>query len=443
MIQEVNKNPIAAILTACLLYYSCSKTNEPDNGPQNAGDQQVKIELISGNDQTDTIGNPLRYPIMVKVTQNGLPVTGFSVQFQASGCNEDQIISTASQPDGTAGYTWSLSGEVGKQSMKVYVLNSHDQKLDSVVATATALSTRLGWHNSGCSLQGSASATAFCKLSSGKLFAGYRTGKTYLRYSDDNGISWNAVKSLGNNHFIANIISSPSDELFAFTSGDGVFYSNNSGQTWSNLGTPPFNADLMTSAIVTPTGKLMVTSGDIPLCISVDKGKTWTAIGNTTFVPQNPNNPLFNNPAEDQSGNLYVVEQQNETIFKSTDAGKTWKPIGEPGSDFSFYIDNNNWFYKSISYINGGVYVSKDNGAIYNQLTTYAKDYMENMSVQSDGNFYYEDLDRGLYSYDSVSKSVRLIFPFTSSGLQSYIIAKNNNIIVANSGKPYIKYYTK
>jgi len=445
----MNKNIIATLFVICLIYVSCSKTSKSDNGPQKTDTPPIKIELVSGGGQTDTIGNPLSSPITVKVTQNGTPMSGYSVQFQASGCNKDDIISTISQPDGTAGYIWSLSSEVGQQSLKAYVLNSSNQKIDSVTTTATGLSTGPGWHRSGCSLQGSSSAVAFCKLSTGRLYTCFGGIKTYLRYSDDNGVSWNAVKSLGNSHTITDVISSPSDELFVLTEGtDGTFYSNDAGQTWSNLGVPPFNTGSFTTIVCTPSGKLIATTvSQTPVYISPDKGKTWSAINNSAFVPQNNTRPLFNNPTEDQDGNLYVVEQQNGNIFMSVDAGKTWNLVIEtgynaPGDVFSLYIDNNNWFYKSTVQFQPGIYISKDKGTTYTMLIHLppASD-IENMSMQSDGNFYYEDIARGLYSYDG--NSSKLIYPYGGTFVQPYIVAKNNNIIFANEGQGYIRYYTK
>jgi photosystem II stability/assembly factor-like uncharacterized protein len=463
----MNKNLIALFFIICGLYFSCSKASKFDNVPQNTGTKDtskqstgtkdtskqsgtalVKIELLSGGGQTDTIGNPLSNPIIVKVTKNGTPTSGYSVQFQASGCNQDNIISTFSQPDGTAGYVWSLANDVGQQSLKAYVLNSNNQKADSVTVTATGLTTGHGWHNSGCSLQSSFSASAFCKLSSGRLFTCYNGGKTYLRYSDDNGVSWNAVKSLGNGHTITWVMATPSDELFAFTEGnDGTFHSTDAGKTWSNLGVPPFNTEIFSSIVCTSSGKLIAASSVTPpLCISVDKGITWASVPFSAFVPQNMNSPSFHDPIEDKDGNLYIVEQQNGNMFKSADGGKIWNLVPEtgynaPGDVFSLYIDNNNWFYKSTVQFQPGIYISKDKGGTYNMLIPGSPvSEAENMSIQSDGNFYYE-AGPNLYLYDQASNSVKTIFGSGNAG--PYVVAKNNNIVVGNLGKGYIKYYTK
>jgi len=445
----MNKNLIALFLIICGSYYSCSKSNKSDNGPQNTSKPLVKIELVSGNGQTDTIGNPLTNHIIVKVTKDSVPTSGYTVQFVASGCNQTDTISTPSQPDGTAVYEWSLSGEAGQQSMTAYVLNSNNQKVDSAKATATALAAGPGWHRSGCSIQISSSPTTFCKLSTGRLFTCFGGGKTYLRYSDDNGASWYAVQSLGKTHVITWVLSTPADEVFAFTEGgDGIYYSNTAGKSWSRLEVPPFNTMLFNSIVCTSTKKLIATSTvDPPFSISVDHGNTWAVTSFSAFVPQNMNSPTFVNPAEDKDGNLYVVERQNGNLFKSTDLGKTWNQVPEtgynfPGDVFAFYIDNNNWFYKSTIHFSPGIYISKDKGTTYNLIVHFSpSDEIGNMSFQSDGSLYYENTGSGLYSYDG--NSSKLVFGYAESYQKPYIVAKNNNIIFGNSGHSYILYYTK
>lgn len=455
------KNLIIVFLSISILFFGCSKANRSDIGPSNNNPDTsklpvstIKLSLISGDEQTDTIGNPLSNPIIVKATKDGVPAFGYTVKFVASGCGRTDTISTPSQEDGTVIYEWSLAGDIGQQSLKAYVLNSNNLKVDSVTATATGLSTSPGWHRSGCSLQGSGSAVSFCKLSTGRLFTCF-LGKTYLRYSDDNGVSWNALKSMGNKYTIMKIVSSPTDELFAFTmENNSAYYSNDEGQTWSNLGTTPFNIETVSSVVCTASGKLIATASSIstpyrspPVSISLDKGKSWTTVPNSSFVPTNNNNPLFNDPSEDNNGNLYVVEQQNGIVFKSTDIGQNWTLMTQPGNSapksvFSFYIDKNNWFYESTSQSNPGVFISKDNSKTYNQLIFFPfADGIENMSIQSDGNFYYEDIGIGLYTNDG--NSPKLLFAYGGSFVQPYIVAKNNNVIFANEGQKYIRYFTK
>lgn len=432
----------------CIFILGCSKGSKITPPPQKTNPETpvIKIALISGNNQTDTVGNPLHNPIVVEVTEDGTPKSGYTIQFQGSGCNESDTVSTPSGPDGTTNYTWSLAGEVGQQKLKAYVLNSKNQKVDSVTIQATALNAGPGWHRSGCSLQAGSSPATFCKLSTGRLFTCFPGGKTFLRYSDDNGVSWFAVKSLGNNHTITWVLSTPSDEVLAFTEGtDGTFYSSNGGQTWSNLGVPPFNTELFSSIVCTRSGKLIATTAlDPPVSISTDKGKTWSTVPFSAFIPQNMVSPSFHDPVEDLEGNLYVIELQDENLFKSKNLGKTWSlvpntPTSFPGTDNSFYVDNNDWFYRSIGLSGYGVFISKDKGSTYTQLIPYAAG---KMSVQSDGNLYYIAANK-LFEYDFSTSLPKQIFgDGLNNQVLAYILAKNNNIIVDNLGNKYILYHT-
>jgi hypothetical protein len=450
----MQKNLILTILSIGLLCFSCSKSNKsdivpPSNPPEN---HVIKLTLVSGDGQTDSLGNQLTNPIIVKVTQDGIATSGYTVEFVASGCAQTDTISTPSQPDGTAVFDWSLSGGIGQQTATMYVLNSNKKKVDSVKATATGLQPGPGWHRSLCSVFVSSSPATFCKLNSGRLFTCFGGGKTYLRYSDDNGVSWYAVKSLGNTHTITWVLSTPTDEIFAFTEGtDGTFYSNDAGQTWSNLGVPPFNTELFSSIICTASGKLIAATAGFPLKISNDKGKTWNTIQSSAFVPQGINGFSYSSPAEDKNGNLYILASQQSlvNIYKSSDGGQNWNIMPEsgyniPGDVFSFYVDNSNWFYKSTEQFNPGIYISKDNGINYAILIPGSPvTEFTNMSVQSDGKFYYET-GNSLFQYDATSGISKNIYGNGyDTRVSAYIVAKNNNIIVDNQGGSYIRYYTK
>ncbi len=436
----MNKRLVILLSTICILYFSCSKSKLP--GPQNIDLGKVTITLDSGNNQRDTIGRPLKKTITIKVTQNGLPLAGYSVQFQGSGC--DDTVSAVTQYGGTTGYTWYLSSQIGQQTLKIYALNSQNQKVDSVTAVATALATGPGWHFSACTFQDAQPIISFAKLSTGRLFLTYWAGKYYLRYSDDNGVTWNALKTLGNTHMIGYVMSTPQDELFVFTLGEAALYSKDVGQTWSTLAITPFDPRLISTAICTPSGKLLVTSGNVPLSISNDRGKTWTTVPLTAFTSPNPASGVsqLTSAAEDRAGNLYVEETQSQTIFKSADMGKTWNPVKPGESDGAFYIDNNNWFYKSLVGFEGGIYISKDEGTTYNQMIGSSFQGFGNMSVQSDGNFYCQDA-HGFYSSAGLGDPFKEIFVFKAEDTPPYIVAKNNNIIMRGTANAVAQYYTK
>ncbi|MFB9843508.1 sialidase family protein [Mucilaginibacter ginsenosidivorans] len=440
----MNKGLFLLIFASCAVYFGCFKSSSDKSQLLNT--VTLKISLVSGDGQTDTIGNTLPAPVVVKVLANDVPQSGYSVQFKGSGCGRYDTGTVIAGKDGLTAYSWSLTGDVGQQTLTAYVLNADNQKVDSVKIKATAIAGGPGWHNGGCSLQTGLMPTSFCKLSSGRIFTSFTGGKTYLRYSDDNGVNWYAVASLGDSHQVNYVISNALDEVYALTS-DGVFYSTDAGQSWANAGAAPFDAATINAAIATPGGKLMVTTSEPAAAyVSADKGKTWTTAAKAAFPEAQPIEPYFNCPAEDKEGNLYVTDVYNMNLFKSGDAGATWYavPIGgsvTPGIFYSFYIDPANNFYVCSIFHTNGIYISEDEGTGYTGYMTSGQKY-SNMSVQSDGKFYFEDDSNGLYVFNSYNNST-LIFPFKDTGLQPYIVAKNGNMIVANWGKPYIRYYSK
>ncbi len=423
----MNRNHIAALLLISILYFSCSKGKQP--GPQNGNAASIKITLVSGSGQTDTIGRFLPSLIVAKVTQNGSPVAGYKVKFQGSGCNSDRIDSILTKTDGTATDGWWLAGDIGLQTMKVYAVNSQNVKVDSATATGTALAGGLGLQTSACSIQSAYVITGFCKLSSGRLFVSYFGLE--LRYSDDNGASWNLVSSLGKSHKPQFVVSSPTDELFVFSTSDGIFYSTDAGASWTVVSTPAFSNGSLLSVVCTPSGKLIATDATT-VHVSVDKGKTWTTPA-ASFGESK-----INSPAEDKNGNLYVVGEGTQTIYESADNGASWTAIPHPTEmDVAFYVDNSNTFYKGT--ITGGIYISKDNGATYTQLVNDPNELFSDMSIQADGNFYYDVLGKGLYELKGANPP-RLLDDNGFSVPTTYILAKNNNIVFC-SFTGYINYY--
>jgi hypothetical protein len=457
----MNKKLLLPLLLISMIFFGCSKSSQPN--PQNnngtkgstgtsgstgsTGSSGVKIEIVSGNDQTDTIGYP--HTINVKVTStSGASLAGYGVLYEASGCNVDNPSSVNLAADGTSGYIWRLAGDVGQQSLKIVVLDAQNKHVDSTTAVSKGIAPAIGgWHYSACTYPFGFDVLAMCKLSTGRMFLVLAGGPAYLRYSDDNGVSWNSVKGLGNTHRLQSVVSTPTDEVFVVTD-DGNYYSGDAGQTWTSLGMAGFNSVGAISGITyTSSGKLFVTTQFHSLYISSDKGKTWTVVPSSALI--NPRgtgggDTDFGSPSSDQNGNLYVLSDESGTIYKSTDVGKTWTALNLPSYQFeSLFIDKNNWFYTSV---NGqpsyGVYVSKDNGATFNILSNSTTGFNQGISVQSDGNLYYTIETQGLYKLNGVSGPAKMIF--SNVGFEtSYIVAKNNNVVVGDRSLGFLRYNNK
>ena len=422
----MHKNLITPLILICTLYFSCSNKSQPN--PQNGGSDGIKISLVSGGNQTDTTGWLLPNPIVVKVTQNGTAVSNYNLVFEGSGCNDGRMDKYATKADGTVNYYWYLAGDLGQQSLKVIAVDANNKRVDSLTVNSTAIAAGSGgWHTSACTYPFGFSITALCKSGAGRLFTSFSGGPTYLKYSDDNGVSWNTVKALGSAHRFESVGASSANEVFA-AADDGNFYSADNGQTWTTLPAQGFDFPYISGIIFTSSGNIFALSLHGSSYVSSDKGKTWTAAthsGDDSFV----------SPSEDQNGNLYFVGQTSGLIYKSADVGKTWKTLNFPNDRFvSLFIDKNNWFYASDNgFRTYGIYISKDNAVNFNLMATTADGFNDNISVQADGNLYFNRINSGLFRFNSTAGPAKLIFYIASPPPTPYIMAGNGSLISVNS----------
>jgi photosystem II stability/assembly factor-like uncharacterized protein len=372
----------SSLLVACsFIIFGCSKKEQPKPLQQVS---TIKINLLSGDNQSSGIGHPLNDSILIKVTQNGSPLNNAVVQFRGSGCNSDLSIQLNTKPDGIVKYLWRLAANQGSQTLSAIVMDGNN-KADSVTIHATATSPNTNGFISACTPYNSETLN-IVSLSTGRLLSCF-SEKNSLRYSDDNGVSWSPIKSLGANHSILAIVTSPQDEIFVATKGDGVLYSKDSGNTWADITPANFNKSELIEDMGFSGGSLMFTGSSSDLFTSSDKGKSWTS-----SIAGLPANFGYIFPCRLNNGDLYVVSM-GLILFKSTDGGVNWSAQNTTANQvLAICVDNNGWFYKStFSNTSGGaVYISKDNGQTYSVLYT-VNGFVNTMNILSDGFMYYSD----------------------------------------------------
>lgn len=384
------RNFLTIIITICIFNFGCKKdAAKVPIAPDPARSGPLKISIINGAYQTAPLGSYLQDSIVVKVTVDKQPAKNIKVEFKGSGCNAEFPVNVLTKADGTASYRWQMVTAVGDQKLTAVVIND-GKRIDSVTLTTKAYDNSGYVHYSSCTPP-EAFPLDIQKLSSGRLLTCF-SGKNAIRYSDDYGLNWLPLKSLSSNYYVTALVTTPNDEIFAVTQGDGIFYSKNAGISWADVTPPTFNkSDFPTDVAYTKSGKLIITSQKAGIFISSNKGQTWV-----TALSGLPTNQRCNFPVELNNGNLYVMDFLS-SLYKSTDGGLHWVEEPKVRDLEAICVDKNGWMYKA-NFINSdgvnreytNVIVSKDDGKTF---TSFAKvnSFIFVMKVEDDGLLYFWD----------------------------------------------------
>jgi len=174
--------------------------------------------------------------------------------------------------------------------------------------------------------------------------------------------TWQSIGPFGGNCFAVAVDPSDSQILYAGTWGGGIFKSVNGGAGW----TPASNGGLSNAYIfsitidpATPKTLYAATNGDW-IFKSTDGGDSWTQFnsGLTSRVVQSlvidPNNPQT----------LYAGTGNG--VFKSSNGGSSWLPIGLTGSYInSILVDPSHLLTLYAGTQSGGVYKTTDGGTTW------------------------------------------------------------------------------
>jgi photosystem II stability/assembly factor-like uncharacterized protein len=200
----------------------------------------------------------------------------------------------------------------------------------------------------------------------GRIFAGiYSTG---LYCSTDNGKSFSIINLPFSSYSAVPIVVDQKGNIFV-SGGNILFKSTDKGLTWGNV-LPLHYISLLYSDTV---GNIFAaTSGD-GIYISTDEGTSWTklnlnpSIAYDNAIGENYNGDLF------VSGSLYLQNEYTHICIRSTDKGKTWSTLSIPQNlyikNFAFapkghivaeFASNN--FNDSVGFL-----ISNDNGSTFIQ----------------------------------------------------------------------------
>ena len=237
------------------------------------------------------------------------------------------------------------------------------------------------------------SATCFA-VSGANLFAGTSGSGVFL--STNNGIDWTQVNSSLTSLNVLSLVASGAN-LFAGTDTGGIFVSTNSGTIWSevNNGLPKPSGSYPEIECFAVVGtNLFAGTYNRGVFLSTNNGTSWTSMSNGLTDSYGFNLPVFSFAV---SG-TYLFAGTSHGVFCSTNTGASWAsgPSG-PGYVFALTKHGTDLFAGSFD----GVSRSTDNGTSWtavNQGLPQNANYHEVLSFAVSGsNLYAGTMFGGLF----------------------------------------------
>lgn len=428
----------ALILFSIFIAVGCSKSKTP--GPTDNGSKgPPKLEIVSGNNQTAKVGFYPADSVKVKATGNGFDYSKYYVEFKGSGCNADMSVIYGISANGiTAVGSYRLAGDVGAQTLQATLLEiSTKKRIDSVTFNLTGTAPTAGVNYAACTPAGT--AYSFTKTGTGRLFALFRIlNGTNLKYSDDDGISWNTVKGLNSSDAIRIVKSDGKNQIVAYSTMDDLYYSADNGATWKlqNASLKGISVDQLT---YTPSGKLFLITNDRSFYYSADNGINWIAL---TVKKDGGIIPLIS-PQEGPEGVFYVIAR-SQGLFKSVDDGSTWKELpdvmggnGWDGSTGLYADPNNGWLYKSAE-VPATIYLSKDGGNKYSKLVTTG---VSADSFKINNGILYFEGEGSIYKIDGANNVIKIISTSQNQASDGdFIVSNSGNVLFRNELSTFPQY---
>jgi len=221
------------------------------------------------------------------------------------------------------------------------------------------------------------------KDNSGNYFAGTSTGKVFR--SSDQGNSWNHIFISSSANRINSIYSEGNNVVV--TSSFGIFFSDNSGITWSERNNN-LNIPIINTIIFPGENQIMAASGT-GVQFSDDNGQSWE--NRSTDLPG-----MYVNSLLKTDNNEVLASVRNSGIYRTSDNGITWNNSGtgipEAYQSADILISPEGYIFAGVNTIEFPdtlkIFHSSDNGNTWSKIFQPETNDFNTLEIDASGNLY-------------------------------------------------------
>ena len=211
--------------------------------------------------------------------------------------------------------------------------------------------------------------------------------------------------------------------------------------TWSPISSPA--GQLSTALFIDRHNRFFISTYGNGVYYSTDTGNTWTQ--STTSI----NGARGGAMADDAFGNLYLIANGGAQLYRSVDTGANWTEIGHPIATNE--VDSN--FINVVNSISGdtvltafteyGVFISTDHGDNWNVINTGLHETQFNGFVKSASGRLVESSNNGLFYKDPQAGAFTHPLPANGFGYAGPILADTLGNIYTTTQNGFISGTTK
>jgi photosystem II stability/assembly factor-like uncharacterized protein len=245
----------------------------------------------------------------------------------------------------------------------------------------------------------------------GAVFAGAdsASAKLAILRSTDNGESWTQV--LAPSSSVVWFALNSNDHIWAGTGGSGVYFSSDSGDTWTpkNNGLRGYSIKVLA---LNASDHIFAGAHCVGVFRSTDNGTSWQAMNNGLAYTN------ILSLAVSQRTGMVVAGTHCGGVFRSSDYGDNWEWAGLPGAQITaLTVNASGRFFAGVARLylteTGGDVYYADDGITWRKVTPDNDAYFS-FAVCSNGNIY---AGTGFYQY---------VFPFSINDYGDIYRSTNN-----------------